>query len=82
MLPEFQLTETQLGYRMVAGIPDLVPDDLDIYLADGRLALNGGGEFNGTLPVPADVDRDEIEADFTYGVLTIWLPRRKQAVRR
>ena len=42
----------------------------------------GHGCFSRTVELPQYVDSDEVTADFKYGVLTITLPKRKEAKAR
>lgn len=40
------------------------------------------GPFRRVIPLPADVDRDKVEARFKNGVLTIILPKTHEAAKR
>jgi len=40
------------------------------------------GSFERRIPLPATVDEDAIEADFSKGVLTVTLPKSKDAAER
>jgi hypothetical protein len=56
---------------------------------DGREARGDGfifsertyGSFQRSFQIPSDVDTDKIDADFADGVLSVKLPRRKDAAR-
>ncbi len=39
------------------------------------------GSFNRTIPIPAEVDTDKVEATFKKGILTISLPKTDKALR-
>lgn len=40
------------------------------------------GSFERTIPLPADIETDKVEAKFSKGVLTITLPKTKEAQTR
>jgi HSP20 family protein len=40
------------------------------------------GFFRRAIPLPADVDKDKVQASFKNGVLTVMLPKSKEAVKK
>lgn len=99
--------ETEVGYIVVADLPGLDADQIDIRLHENTLTISGEllqqqqpegvktliternyGAFRRSINLPAAIDADAVEADYSNGVLTLTLPKseaarpRQIAVRR
>lgn len=91
--PRVSVEEVDGGYRVVAELPGVEPEDVDVSLEDHVLTLAGerkwetreGDEeatvatsFRERFRLPDDVDVEGIKATHRHGVLSIELPRRAE----
>ena len=83
--------------EVVAEIPGLDKDDVEVTLRDGVLTLRGEkklerdrrlyserweGAFYREIPVGDDVDADKAKASFKNGVLTVEMSKKPEAQRK
>lgn len=84
--PATDVHETPDGVVLVADIPGVAPDQVEVDL-DGRhltvSALRGNGlGYRRVFRLDDQIDRDGISAHAENGVLTLTLPRREELRRR
>jgi HSP20 family protein len=92
--PHVEVSETDKEVTVVAELPGLDQNDVDLSLADGVLTLKGRkeresngalyserwhGAFQRSVSVGADVDPEKVSATFKNGVLTVTLGKRPEA---
>jgi HSP20 family protein len=92
--PHVEVSETNKEVTVVAELPGIDQQDVDLSLADGVLTLKGKkerdsngalyserwhGEFQRSLSVGSDVDPEKVNASFRNGVLTVTLGKRPEA---
>ncbi|MEZ4454572.1 MAG: Hsp20/alpha crystallin family protein [Nannocystaceae bacterium] len=96
--PAVDIFENQDGYLVLADLPGVDGDAIDVRFEEGELRLAArrdfpgeegrlGGEFRAAeyrrvFRIPEDVDAAGIEAGFKGGVLSLRLPKSKQAKPR
>ena len=93
--PSVEVSETETAVKVTAELPGLEEKDLDIHVEDNVLTLRGEkrteiedkerrysersyGRFERRLSL-GEIDEERAEATFKNGVLTITLPKLKQA---
>jgi HSP20 family protein len=95
------VTETVDQFQIVASVPGMNIDDLDITFADNVLTIRGEykfeeevegtkyhirerrvGSFARSINLPVMVNADEIDADYTDGVLTLTVPKAEEVKPR
>ncbi len=64
-----ELVDGDGDYRITAELPGLMPEDVEIKLANGSIVMS----------CPPGVDVDAISACFSNGVLTVTLPKSAEA---
>lgn len=64
------LFEDEEAITIVAGLPGVEKEDINIYLKDGRLEIEAGRYFK-EIELPRKVKEDPVEKDFHNGVLTL-----------
>jgi HSP20 family protein len=94
--PSIEISETGDEIKVVAEVPGLDKDDVDVTLRDGVLMLRGEkkierngtvyserweGSFERDIPVGEDIDPDKVKASFKNGVLTISLSKSPESQR-
>lgn len=98
---QFKLHDNDETFELVAQLPGLDIDKLDVSVLGRRLALSGefatedapedatwhrrerqGGRFEKHLLLSANIDTDQVEAEYRQGVLRITLPRAASALPR
>lgn len=92
--PSVEVGEDDKTVTVVAELPGLDEDDIEVTLHDGVLTLKGEkkhetgdavyserrhGQFARAIWLDADVDPDKVKASFSKGVLTITLQKRPGA---
>lgn len=80
------------GYTLVADLPGVTNEHLEVTVDDGKLLVKGyrtvplsedqTQELRRSFTLPEDVDLDGIEASLTEGVLMVVLPRAEAAKPR
>lgn len=95
--PAVEVNDDGDKLEVVAEIPGLDKDDVEVTLRDGVLTLRGEkkleresrlyserweGAFQREIPVGSDVDPDKVKASFKNGVLTVEMTRKPEAQRR
>lgn len=82
--PRVDVLETESEFLILADVPGLRPEEVDVRFEKGELAFTGrrsaGGEFGSlayhrTFAISEAVAADRIAADLKSGVLTIHLPK-------
>ena len=93
--PAVDIYEDQAGYLVLADVPGVHSDAIDVRFEEGELRLTArrelpseegrvGGEFRAAdyrrvFRIPEDVDGGAIEAELQAGGLHVRLPKSKQA---
>jgi HSP20 family protein len=92
--PHVEISETEREVRVVAEVPGLDENDIELSLHDGVLTLKGEkkaetkgpvyserwqGQFQRSLQLGPDVDPEKVGATFNNGVLTVTLAKRAEA---
>jgi HSP20 family protein len=86
--PRVDVLETENEFLILADMPGVKPEDVDIQFEKGELALHGrrpagreseGLAFHRTFAVADTVAADKITADLKAGVLTVRLPKVEAA---
>jgi HSP20 family protein len=92
--PHIEISETETEVKVVAEVPGLEDQDIDLSLHDGVLTLRGEkktetkgpvyserwqGRFQRSLQLGPDVDPEKVNASFKNGVLTVTLTKRAEA---
>lgn len=62
--------EDEEAITIVAGLPGVEKEDINIYLEDSRLKIEAGRYFR-EIKLPRKVKEDPVETDFRNGVLTL-----------
>lgn len=100
MMPDIDVKETNKEISVVAELPGLSENDVDLKISDGMLTLTGEkkyekteekgdyhvmerrfGSFRRSFRLPESADADKVAAVFDKGVLTVTIPKRKEAVK-
>jgi len=95
LIPPVDIFETKDGLTVVADLPGVGRDALDIRVAEGILTIEGRAahaapgtpvareyellSFFRQFELPETVDPDKISADLAHGVLTLKLPKKEAA---
>ncbi len=96
--PPVDIFETKDGLTVVADLPGVEQNGLDVRVADGILTLQGRTahlapgtpidreyellHFYRQFELPDEVDADKIGAELKHGVLTLRLPKKEKAKPR
>ncbi|MCB9565781.1 MAG: Hsp20/alpha crystallin family protein [Myxococcales bacterium] len=95
--PAVDIYENAAGYLVLADLPGVRGDAIDVRFEEGELRLSArrdlddegavaaefrAVEFRRIFKIPEDVDAGAIEADFQGGVLHLRLPKAKAAQPR
>jgi len=93
-MPAVDVTETDKAYEITAELPGMDEKNIEVKVANGVLSITGEkrkvsnddnmyeasfGSFQRAFKVPDDVSADKIEATFKNGVLSVTLPKGKDA---
>lgn len=62
--------EEEETIAIVAGLPGVEKEDINVYLKDSRLEIEAGRYFK-EIKLPRNVKEDPVEKDFRNGVLTL-----------
>jgi HSP20 family protein len=95
----FKVAEKGAGYEVVASLPGLDIEKLDINILGRRLTVAGEfahqelpegatwhrqerqtGRFEKSLLLHAEIDADQVEAEYRHGILRISLPKAASAL--
>jgi len=94
-VPAVSIHETTGAIVVIADMPGVTPDQLDITMDQDMVTLRGSvtfdthagfqqihreyacAGFERSFTLPAEVDREHIEATIKHGVLTLTLPKHK-----
>ena len=95
--PQVEIDQRDDQIRVVAELPGVNEDDIDLTIEDGMLTLSGEkrserkddsgysersyGRFERRISLPSNVDEDKCAADFKNGVLTVTIPRAEEKGR-
>jgi HSP20 family protein len=98
LAPAVDIFENADEYRVVADLPGVRQEDIDIDLERGELVVfakrevaregealalgRAEGDFRRVFRIPEDLDRNKVEASFDNGVLQIRLPKSERAKPR
>lgn len=98
LAPAVDIFENADEYRVVADLPGVRQEDIDIDLDRGELVLfakrqvaregealalgRAEGDFRRVFRIPEDLDRGKVQASFDNGVLLIRLPKSERAKPR
>jgi HSP20 family molecular chaperone IbpA len=98
LAPAVDIFENADEYRVVADLPGVRHEDIDIDLERGELVLfakrqlpregealalgRREGDFRRVFRIPEDLDRNKVEASFDEGVLQIRLPKSERVKPR
>jgi HSP20 family protein len=95
--PHVDVHETDTEVKVVAELPGMEQNDVDLSLHDGVLTIKGEkktetngthyserwhGRFQRSLQLGPDVDPDKVSASFRNGELTVVVARRPDAQRQ
>ena len=93
--PNIEVSETEKEINVTADLPGLEEKDVEVELINGALVIQGEkkinaeeknrlfserfyGRFERRIPAE-DIDKDKVQATFSNGVLTVTMPKTKQA---
>ena len=95
--PQLEIEQKDDQIRVVAELPGVKEDDIDLTVEDGMLTLSGEkrserkeeggysersyGRFERRISLPSNIDEDKCSADFRDGMLTITIPRSEEKAR-
>jgi HSP20 family protein len=94
--PSLEIRDGEKEIRVVAEVPGMDANDVEVLLQDNALTLRGErrsenddadrgfserfyGRFERRIPLPDEVEAEQVKADFTNGVLTVTLPKSERA---
>lgn len=92
--PSLDVKDTDSEVVVTAEVPGMTDKDVELLLDNGMLTLRGEkkgerdesgyserwyGRFERQIPLPSAVDEDRCKADFHDGLLTIHLPKSREA---
>jgi HSP20 family protein len=98
LAPAVDIFENAEEYRVVADLPGVLQEDIDIDLERGELIVfakrqvaregevlalgRAEGDFRRVFRIPEDLDRSKVQASFDDGVLQIRLPKSERVKPR
>jgi HSP20 family molecular chaperone IbpA len=98
LVPAVDIFENEDEYRVVADLPGVRQEDIDVELERGELIVfakrevgregealalgRAEGDFRRVFRIPEDLDRSKVEASFEEGVLQVRLPKSERAKPR
>ena len=92
--PSIEVNEKDREVLVTAEVPGMSEDDVELLLDNGMLTIRGEkkgertergyserffGRFERQIPLPSSVDEQNCKADFHDGLLTIHLPKTREA---
>lgn len=94
--PDIEVDETGEFYLVKAELPGITRDNVELQVDEQSLSITGSvseeqgertmhrrsGRFYYRTVLPRDIDTDKVQATMKEGILTIRLPKTKQAARR
>jgi HSP20 family protein len=96
--PQVDVVETDKEIRVSAELPGLDDKDVEVSLSRDVLTISGEkrqekgrdyfraersyGSFRRSIPLPAEVNTEKVDAVFKKGVLTVTLPKKAEAAGR
>lgn len=96
--PPVDIYETSDGLVLLADLPGVAPNDLDVRLEDNTLTINGRTKpgrtdeptyreyelvnFFRQFELSEQIDQGKVSADLKHGVLTLHLPKTEKAKPR
>ena len=94
--PDIEVDETEEFYLVKAELPGFTRDNVELQVDEHSLSITVSvreeqsehtmhrrtGRFFYRTAMPADIDTDKVQATMKEGILTIRLPKTKQAARR
>ena len=94
--PDIEVDETEEFYLVKAELPGITRDNVELQVDEHSLSITGSvsedqgehtmhrrsGRFFYRTVLPRDIDTDKVQATMKEGILTIRLPKTKQAARR
>lgn len=95
--PMIELQDNDEDFKLKAQLPGLTPDNLDITATRDSVTIAGEyedknegeyksefyyGQFSRTIGLPDPIQNDKVEADYADGMLTLTLPKVKEAVNK
>lgn len=98
MAPKLDVSETDQVVQVMAEMPGLKEDDIEVEFAGDSLRIRAEkkderdekqhnyhciersfGMFERVIPIPTEINRDQVEASYKNGVLTVTLPKSPNA---
>lgn len=95
--PQLEIDQHNDRIRVVAELPGVDENDVELTIEDGVLSLSGEkrserkdesgysersyGRFERRIALPSNIDEEKCQADFRNGVLTVTLPRAAEKTR-
>ena len=76
--PSVDIYESDKAFLVVADLPGVTPEALDVKFERGELSVVGGS-FERTFSIPDTVDASKIDAKLDAGVLWLNLPKMESA---
>jgi HSP20 family protein len=94
--PDIEVDETEEYYLVKAELPGITRENVELQVDEHSLSIAGSvpeeqseqtmhrraGRFFYRTVLPRDIDTDKVQANMRDGILTIRLPKTKQATRR
>jgi len=77
--PRVDVLENEAEYLIIADVPGVTKDAIDVHFAHGELRLEAA-EYVRAFAMPDGVDADKIDAELAHGVLRVHVP--KSAAKR
>jgi HSP20 family protein len=95
--PMIELHDGDEEFKIKAQLPGLSPDNLEITATSDAITIAGEyedknegdyksefyyGKFSRTIRLPDPIQNENVEADYTDGILTLTLPKVKEAAHK
>ena len=94
--PDIEVDETEEYYLIKAELPGITRENVELQVDEHSMSIAGSvteeqseqtmhrraGRFFYRTVVPRDIDTEKVQANMREGILTIRLPKTKQATRR
>ncbi len=94
--PDIEVDETEEFYLVKAELPGITRENVELQVDEHSLSITGSireeqsehtmhrraGRFFYRTVLPRDIDTEKVQANMREGILTIRLPKTKQATRR
>ena len=72
--PRVDVLESDAEILLLADVPGVAREALDVRFDDGELTL-AGGDYRRAFAMPDGVDPEKIEAEYANGVLAVHVPK-------